>query len=125
MVNPTGGIDKDFLYGKWQAGEDKKSKLAYKVAGKALDIADDDVNINAPRNTTVSGIGAKGLVGAVAATALGTSVLGAALLWNRLPATPVAPPAAPVTAPEQQWDAVYEEQQPDGSWKTIRREKLK
>lgn len=44
------------------------------------------------------------------------------------PATPTKPPAPKViTLPgkDQQYDAIYEVQQPDGSWKQVKRERLK
>lgn len=34
-------------------------------------------------------------------------------------------PAATLTVPAEELEAVYEEQQPDGSWKEVRRESLK
>jgi hypothetical protein len=47
-------IDKDFLYGVFQAGEKWRQVLSRKAAYKALDIADDDMNINCNNVTNVS-----------------------------------------------------------------------
>ena len=51
MPNEIAGIDKDFLYGRYQSQEDKRiasrERLGLKMAYKALDIPEeDDVNIN-------------------------------------------------------------------------------
>lgn len=43
------GIDKDFLYGRYQSHEDRRNKLGMKMAHKALDIPDDEMYINAPK----------------------------------------------------------------------------
>ena len=50
----TEPLDKKFLYGVFQTGEDKRSRLAHRAAHKALDILDDDMNINANRTGTSS-----------------------------------------------------------------------
>ena len=98
--------------------------MALKAAHKALDIADDDMNITATTHNTKQGINALGLLGA---TALPTVVLGGLALYlasqgqGQPPSKPVTPPAAE----SAKYDAVYERQQPDGTWKEIKREHLK
>lgn len=130
--NPT-GIDKDALYGDYRKAVDDRHKLAMKAAHKALDIApDDDVKIEA--NKVSNGIGAKGVVGAALAAGLPSAALAAILLLRSgqtppsiPPPTPAVAPAEPKSVPEprQDWDAIYEERQPDGTWKQIKRERLK
>ena len=50
-------LNKDALYGKYQATEDWKARLHRRAAHKALDIGDDDMNIS-PK-TTINGLGWK------------------------------------------------------------------
>lgn len=84
------------------------------------------------------------LIAAAMGTGLGGAALGAyQLLKGAAPANPAVAPAnpsqgssGPPTAkegppgkdgkdsPVQAWDAIYEEQQPDGTWKQVRRERL-
>lgn len=40
------GLDKKQHYGRYQDGEDRRAKLAYKLAYKSLDIPDDDMILN-------------------------------------------------------------------------------
>lgn len=60
---------------------------------------------------------------------LGASGMGAWVLVRGTqapqPSQAPAPPAVPPAAREGAWDALYEEQQPDGSWKLLKRERLK
>jgi hypothetical protein len=47
-----------------------------------------------------------------------------ATLFPPAPTAPVATSPAPVAPATPAWDAIYEEQQPDGTWKQIKREHL-
>ena len=106
-------MDKESLYGKFQKHQDAKNNLAMKAAHKALDIADDDMNINVQNKS--AGVGSLGLMGiALAAGLPGVLVAGAMLLKPALPSTPKSPV----------YDAVTEEQQPDGAWIEIHRDRL-
>lgn len=81
-------IDKEQHYGRYQKMEDRRSNLGMKVAHKALDIPEDDMNIKVKH----TGIGAVGAVGiALAAAALPTA-LAAYLAFKQ----PAVNPAAPV-----------------------------
>ena len=117
---PLSDVSKELLYGKFEAGQEKKEKLALKAAHKALDIADDDMNITATTHNTKQGINALGLLGA---TALPTVVLGGLALYLASQGQPTKPVVQP--AESAKYDAVYERQQPDGTWKEIKREHLK
>ena len=99
------GLNKDQLYGRYQAAEDRKAKLALRVAHKALDMPDEDMRIEANRTNT--GVDPRAVIGLAALTGL-LPVLGAgatylALHGSPAPATPpVAPPVAtqPITPPK-------------------------
>ena len=86
-------IDKKALYGRFQDGQDRRQKFALKAAHKALDIAEDDVQIT----TTQSGFGWKELA------VIGAIGLGVAWMFNQKEPAPVVPPAQ--TSPA---DADYE-----------------
>lgn len=81
--------------------------------------------------TTVYNTGAGYVKGALLASALlmggGAATIG--LMQGRTPSAPAVGPVVPATPMSptkgQDFDAVYEEQQPDGSWKEIRRDHLK
>ena len=121
MPDQSPEISKDFLYGRYHAGEERRQKLAMKAAHKALDIPDDDdMQIKADR-TTVNGVGAKGLIGVALAAGLPIAALSGALLL-RPQATPAVTQPPPVV---KEFDAVTEQQQPDGQWLEIKRERLK
>ena len=119
---PLSDVSKELLYGKFEAGQEKKEKLALKAAHKALDIADDGMNITATTHNTKQGINALGLLGA---TALPTVVLGGLALYLASQGQPPGKPVMPPAAESAKYDAVYERQQPDGTWKEIKREHLK
>ena len=123
-------IDKDMLYGDYRKAVEDRHNLAMKAAHKALDLApDDDMKIEA--NRTTNGVGGKAVVGAALAAGLPAAAL-AGLLLTRQPApappepaaSTIARPAVPVPR-AQDWDAVYEVQLPDGTWKETKRERLK
>lgn len=136
-------IDKGLLYGRFQAGEDWQGKLHRKAAHKALDIADDDMHISAPRTNTINhhGTGPLALAGIALAAALPTAALATLFLLRTptpavpppigppplvAPSVPAGPPPAPVaTQPGLAWEEITEEQQPDGSWKIIKRQPFK
>lgn len=127
------GIDKQQLYGDFRDHQERKNRLAMKAAHKALDIADDEMQIqaNQTHTHTHNGVGAKALALAALAAGLPTAVV-AGLLMRPAPAPPGRPADPPaVVAPAgpdakaKEWDALIEERQPDGSWKLIRRERLK
>ena len=84
---PTNGPDKDYLYGRYEAGEAWKRQLHKKGAYKALDIADDDMgDIHANR----IGMTWKELI-AVAVLVVG-SIVGTALLVRVDVAAPASAP---------------------------------
>lgn len=72
-------VDKDELYGEFLRGKREDRKLMLKAAHKALDIADDDMHVEANKTT---GIGALGAAGIALAAGLGPAGLGAAMLWK-------------------------------------------
>lgn len=86
---PEQPVDKDFLYGRFEAGEqrkrdrqDEREKLALQVARKSLDMADDEVepmDIHANRTSINNGMGIKELV-LVALLMAGSGVGGAGLV---------------------------------------------
>ena len=120
MAGEMAEPDKQQLYGDFRDAAKVREKLYMRAAHKALDIPEDDMQINANR----TGIGTLGAIGIAAAAALAPTALVSWMLLKSVDdvAKSIAPPAA--TAP-QHWDAIYEEQQPDGSWKVIRRDRLK
>lgn len=123
-------INKDELYGRYQKHQDAQNKLALQVAHKALDEPQDDMNIKADRTTITNGIGPLGLIGTTLASGLlGASGVGAAALLfgllGRPSVAPMPPPQTiPITRPAREYDVIYEELQPDGTWKEVRREPL-
>lgn len=97
--------DKEFLYGKYEAGEKRRQRLAHKVAAKALDMDDEDMNIDASK----SGIGAAGIVGIGAIAGLPSILLAAFLVWQSMQAQPAQePPAQPeVNVPDTSYDVLF------------------
>ena len=85
-------LSKDLLYGDFRDGMAKREKLALKAAYKALDLAPDDMNINASRTT--NGIGVLGAAGI--ALAAGIPALLVAWIMSR---------PAPETKTETKQDA--------------------
>lgn len=84
-------------------------------------------------NTTTHNSGGGWLKGSLLSAALLTAGGGAALglrgnaeprTGGEAPPAATAPPATP-PARGKEWDALYEVQQPDGSWKQVKRERLK
>ena len=121
MTTPAEEVpDKSYLYGVYQAADAWRDKLARRMAHKALDIPADDMNIT---TTTTTGVGARGLIGTALAAGLPAAVLAGLLLLPKAPA-PIAP-AVPGAPTSQAWDAITEQQQPDGTWKEVKRERLK
>ncbi len=125
--HPT-GIDKDALYGDFRKHQEKRNALALKAAHKALDLADDDMHIEA--NQHHYGVGAKGLI-ALGLLTLVPSAIALVAAFRLFPGGEKEKPPA-VTAPAEKpgekpgaWDAITEELQPDGTWKQIKRERLK
>ena len=102
-------LDKKAHYGRYQDGEDRRAKLAYRMASKALDIPDDEMQIDASRKG-LSGLAAVGV--ALAAAAVPTALAGYLALrpGNTSPApappVPVVAPAVPPPAPPQavEWE---------------------
>ncbi len=136
---PDPAIDKQLLYGDFRDAEKRRSDLAMRAAHKALDIADDDMKIEANRTETHNGMGTKGVI--LTALAAGLPSVG---LMGLLLARPLAAPALPATTPtaetktadpptppiarpvhDQEYDAVTEVRQPDGTWREVKRERLK
>lgn len=109
-------IDKEALYGKFQGHQDKKNRLGLKAAHKALDIADDDMNITANKTT---GIGTLGAIGIALAAGLPMAGVAGMLMMNqgnKATATSPAPtqivqpiatqPVAPSAQPDGEFDEV-------------------
>ena len=84
-------IDKKQLWGWWKDREDVKERLYMKAAHKALDIPDDDMQINANK----SGIGALGAIGIALAAGIAPSILGLFILLRDRPVQPEAPKTPP------------------------------
>lgn len=88
-------VDKKMLYGKYQEGEDRRSRLRDKAAYKALDIAMEDDPLQVITNK--SGISTPGAVGI--AGILGASLLGYGWLNREQPVQQQpTPPAAAAPA---------------------------
>lgn len=58
--------DKRYLYGRYQHYENRRDRLGLRMAHKALDMSDDEMQINANRH----GIGTAGVIGIAAAASL-------------------------------------------------------
>lgn len=86
-------IDKAALYEEWRAGEKRRSRIYERGAMKALDLADDEMNVE----TTVvkNGIGPLGIASIAAAFGLPATIIAGAFAWNAL--TPDPSPVAPAT----------------------------
>ena len=94
---------KSELYGNFQKEADARNKLGLKAAHKALDIAQDDMQIHAPKTetTTVTGMGPWAVAALVAGSALPPSLIAAwALLHQPAPAPVIQQPA--MVAPTSQ-----------------------
>jgi len=78
-------VDKDHLYGEFQRGQQWRDKLSRKLAHKAVDIPDDEMNLNV-RN----GWGWKELLAA------GGIAVATAYFATRQPEPPSSPAVAPV-----------------------------
>jgi hypothetical protein len=118
-------ISKDLLYGQYQKVRDAQQRLAMSAAHKALDMSED---MNVTSNKTVNGLGAKAIIGILLAAGIPAGIVGGAYLARpseaKLHEVPgVVAPSAP--AERTAYDAVYEQQNPDGSWKEVKRERLK
>lgn len=85
-------VDKESLYGEYLDSSRQKRKLFMKGAHKALDIAEDDMQLHANK----SGIGALGAMGIAAASGLPAAAVAALLLWQQLNEKTQPPPAPPV-----------------------------
>lgn len=106
-------IDKEKLYGKFQAGEDDRrardKKLFNRAVHKALDIAvEDDVNITSTHTKT--GIGTWGVVGIALSAALpaliGACVACYVLMKHPAPSGPQSQ-APPFTVPDSEYDVLF------------------
>ncbi len=84
-------VDKQLLYGKFQAAEDRKANLRTKAAHKALDIAMEEDPLRVTVNKSgLNTTGVMGTAGILAAAALGYSYLNRS---QPTTPTPVSPPA--------------------------------
>jgi len=111
-------IDKAALYGRYQEQEDARLALGMKAAHKALDIPQDDMQITSTTNNTTTGVGTKELLLGLGAIGIPAAMLVGYLLWR---GGPTAPEVKPATVG---YEAIYEQQQSDGTWKELRREPL-
>lgn len=108
------------LYSNFQRHADQRSKLGLQAARKALDIADDDMNINASK----SGIGAAGAAGIALAAGLPSALI-AALMLLKSPVVPTQsvsvtqPAAVAPAAVVPDGTIVQEQRQPDGTYKPL------
>ena len=89
-------LDKQHLYGEYTRTERWRDELSKKLAHKAVDIPEDDMNIAVDKST--KGMGAKELL-AIGALVIGAGVGGS--LLTKPAATPTPPPITPpaVTQP--------------------------
>lgn len=107
-MSQPGTLDKQALYGDFRDWAKKKMRLGMKVAHKALDIAEDDMNITANRR----GIGALGATGIALAAGLPSALLAGWMLLNQ--AKPVTSPSLPSV------DRVLEESKDGGkTWNIV------
>lgn len=130
-----------WLYTAWAHNYWEQLRINRAVTRRRFNLAQDDapippgatVDSNKPTTTINHNAGGllKGLLLGASLLAGGTAG-GVALLGGGKPVqtpvpTPVVTPAVPATPtrPADHWDAVYEVQQPDGTWKEVRREHLK
>lgn len=121
-------IDKEQLYGENTRHSRWRDRLACKASHKALDIPEDEV-IQANRIDRRRGFGPLAVAG-VAGVAGVPAILLALVTLLRQPSAPeftrpTSEPKPPAVAPDTAYDAVYEEQQADGTWKEVKRERLK
>jgi len=112
--NQDQAIDKDFLYGKFEAGEERKrqrqderTRIGLQLARKSLDLADDpedNMEIQANRTVNNSGMGMKeiALIGLLmAGTGLGGAGIMSVLNSNKNQPTPIVQPTeTPVANPD-------------------------
>lgn len=89
------GLNKDALFGEWLSSNRWRQTLARKATYKALDIPDEDVEINAQR----TGIGPGGVAAIVAAATLGPLGMAGISLLSEMTDQPPVPPVAPQPAP--------------------------
>ena len=75
-----------------------------------------------PAPPLVASISRSALVPAILGVAL---AVGGGLAGHWLSRVPMPTPPTVINGPAQAWDAVYYEQQPDGTWKFLKRECLK
>ena len=87
-MTEDGTIDKALAYGQFQKAADAREKLALRMAHKALDIGEDDMEIHAPKTTTVTGLGAGAVAGIAGLAALVPTALAAFLLFRPAPTAP-------------------------------------
>lgn len=106
--NQDQAIDKDFLYGKFEAGEERKrqrqderTQIGLQLARKSLDLADDpednmEIQANQTTNNNNSGMGMKeiALIGLMmAGTGLGGAGVMSLLNADKNQPTPIVQPA--------------------------------
>lgn len=96
-------VDKNQLYGRYQRQEDRRDRLGMKAAYKALDIPEDDMQINANK----IGIGTAGMAAVALAAGLPSALLAGLLLLKQSETAP--PPVAPpeVTVPDTEYDVLF------------------
>ena len=88
-TDPTGGVDKAWLYGNFDAFEKRKQNTYMKAVNKALDLPDDEMNITANK----SGLGTAGAVG-ISAVIGAVAVVGMWIVSQQKPTVPTAQPPA-------------------------------
>lgn len=98
-------VDKEFLYGRHDAAEDKRQKFIRRLAHKAVDLPlEDDVKVDNSR----IGIGAWGAMGIATAAGLPGLAAAAILGWAMLHKGEVGPEAAAPTMTASPTDSEYE-----------------
>lgn len=85
---------KESLYGEFLAGEKRRARIYERGARKALDLADDEMNIET--RIEKNGVGVAGVVALAAAFGIPATIASAALAWFAM--QPSTPPATPPTS---------------------------
>lgn len=97
-------VNRRGIWPLWHRNQEWRDKLSQKLAHKALDIPDDDMNIT---NTKV-GIGTAGVIGIATAAGLPGVLLAGYLLFKDARPEPTAPQPSPeVSVPDTEYDVLF------------------